>query len=282
MYSKLTKYLRLYCNQTSRFPHILTVVILCGVTSLSKAQVEHSYARVELHTGTILEGQVVKIEYQKQVDLLIGDIDTMHIPWSDILTISFIDKEIKERAKAMIKPKKANVPFRDSSTYFFYDFGIPLGLNHWGYPVAGGSVNFGLGKGFGYRHHVAATAGYDAYLWPDASVAAVGVEYYGRFKEKDRSWFYFYSTGYGFPHLSEYSWYKNSKVTGGWYFNPGFGITNKRHERRSWYLKFGYKYQSLVAEYEGYVWEYGSNRLAEITENVRYHRIDIRLGFRFD
>ncbi|MFT7591283.1 MAG: hypothetical protein ACI9UJ_001206, partial [bacterium] len=180
MYSKLTKYLRLYCNQTSRFPHILTVVILCGVTSLSKAQVEHSYARVELHTGTILEGQVVKIEYQKQVDLLIGDIDTMHIPWSDILTISFIDKEIKERAKAMIKPKKANVPFRDSSTYFFYDFGIPLGLDHWGYPVAGGSVNFGLGKGFGYRHHVAATAGYDAYLWPDASVAAVGVEYYGR------------------------------------------------------------------------------------------------------
>ena len=117
-------------------------------------------------------------------------------------------------------------------------------------------------------------------LWPDITVLPVGLEYFGRLKEQDRSWFYFFGTGYGFPHVSEYDWNDNSKLTGGMFFNPGFGITNKRHAIRSWYLKFGYKYQSFKSEYDGYVWEFQSQRPARIKENIFYHRVDIRLGFR--
>ena len=282
MHSKLTKFLGLYPRQKSRLVHILLISMFSLLALSSDAQSKQNYARVELKSGATIEGKVFTIDYQNSIDLFVNQQDTLHIPWGDIVSVSFIDAEIKERAKALVRPKKSNKPFNDSSNYFFFDFGVPLGLDYWGYPVAGGSVNFGYGKGFGYRHHIAATAGYDAYLWPDVTVIPLGIEYYGRFKEQNRSWFYFYGTGYGVPHLSEYSWRDNSKVTGGFYFNPGFGITNKRHENRSWYLKFGYKYQTLKAEYQGFVWEFGSNRIAEIKEEIFYHRIDIRFGFRFD
>ena len=284
MFSKLTKFSGLYYRCTSLLAHFLLTVVLVGLSTLSVAQTEpsHNVARVELKSGLTLEGKVLHIEYQKHVDLYVNQSDTMHIPWDDILTISFIDSEIKQRAKAMAKTKRAEVPFRDSSNYFLLDFAVPLGLDYWGYPVAGGSINIGYGRGFGYSHHVAATLGYEFYLWPEVSVMPLGVEYYGRFKEKGRSWFYYYGTGYGFPHLSEYSWRENSSVSGGWYFNPGFGITNKRHEKRSWYLKFGYKYQKLHAEYDGYIWEFGSGRYAQIKEDIFYHRFDLRFGFRFD
>lgn len=282
MYSKLTKFSGLYSSRISRLVHFLFIVVLMVLTSTSYAQVKQNYARVDLKSGTTVEGKVIKIDYQKSIDLFVNQQDTLHIPWGDILNVSFIDAEIKERARALVKPQKVNKPFRDSGTYFFFDAGIPLGLDYWGDPVAGGSVNFGYGKGFNYRHHLAATIGYDAYLWPDVTIVPLGLEYYGRFKEQNKSWFYFYGTGFGLPHLSEYSWRDNSKVTGGLYFNPGFGITNKRHEKRSWYLKFGYKYQTLKAEYQGFVWEFGSSRVAQIKEEIFYHRIDIRFGLRFD
>lgn len=282
MYSKLTKFLAFCDERISRFVHILWISLFIGVASTTYGQESANFIRLELKTGIILEGQALKIEYNDHVDLLTSTSDTLTVPWDDIASMSFIDKEIKERARAMVKPKKANVPFNDSGYFFQFDFGIPLGLDYWGYPVAGGSLNVGYGKSFNHQHHVAATVGYDAYLWPDVTIVPLGLEYYGRFKEQNRSWFYFYGMGYGFPHISEYDWMDNSKVNGGVYFNPGFGITNKRNDSRSWYLKFGYKYQPITASYTGYVWEFGSNRLASITENVYYHRIDIRFGLRFD
>lgn len=282
MYSKLTKFLSFSDGPTSWLAHILCVLFLTGLTSVCLAQDGNNFARVELNSGIVIEGRLVKLDYNNQVDLLTSLGDTMQIPWSDIASLSFIDKEIKQRAKAMIKPKKPDVPFNNSGTYFQFDFGIPIGRDYWGDPVAGGAVSIGFGKTFSYQHHLAMTLGYEGYLWPDVAIAPLGLEYYGRFKEQHRSWFYYCGTGYGFPHVSEYDWHDNSNLKGGLYFNPGFGVTNKRHTTRSWYLKFGYKYQSLSAEYEGYVWEYQSTRLARITEKIYYHRVDIRFGLRFD
>ena len=282
MYSKLTKFLCFSDRVTSPLSHILLILFSLGFSANCIGQEAHNYARVELKSGIVIEGKVVKIEYQKQVDLLINQSDTMEVPWDDIASLKFIDTEIKKRAEQLVKPRKPNVPFSNSGNYFQFDFGIPLGRDYWGDLVAGGAVSIGYGKTFNYQHNLGVTLGYEGYLWPDITVLPVGLEYFGRLKEQDRSWFYFFGTGYGFPHVSEYDWNDNSKLTGGMFFNPGLGITNKRHATRSWYLKFGYKYQSFKSEYDGYVWEFQSQRPARIKENIFYHRVDIRLGFRFD
>ncbi|MFT5722934.1 MAG: hypothetical protein ACI9JN_000039 [Bacteroidia bacterium] len=282
MHSKLIKFLRLSDNVTSQLFHFtVCLLMLCFFTG-TNAQVSVNYVRVQLHSGTNIEGEMVKIEYQKYVDILMPNSDTMHIPWVDIASLDFITKEVHQRAKQLVKPKKKNVPFNNTGYYTFFDFGIPLGLDYWNYPVAGGSGTYGFGRSFSHNHHVAATIGYEGYLWPNVTVVPLGLEYYNRFKEQGRSWFYYAGTGFAFPHLSEYTWLDNSKVKGGGYFTSGFGITNKRHLKRSWYLKFGYKYQTISATYQATIWEFGSNRAAEVSEQVNFHRVDIRLGFRFD
>jgi hypothetical protein len=282
MYSKLTKFLQLFNQRKSPLPHFCLAVTFTCLSFSAVGQLSKNYVRVELKSGVTIEGEMVKIEYQKQVDVLIAPGDTLFLPWADISTLNFIEKEVEQRVKYLSRPKKVEVPFNDTGFYYFIDFGVPVGIDYWGDPVAGGSVNFGYGKGFNYNHHVAATVGYDAYLWPDVTVIPLGLEYYGRFKEQKKSWFYYYGMGYSWPHLSEYSWFENPKLQGGMFFSPGFGFTNKRHQKRSWYLKFGYKYQTLKASYDATVWEFGSNRIARVDEEIFYHRFDIRFGIRFD
>ena len=282
MHSKLTKFSQLSIQRKSSLPHFCLMLLLVCIASLSFGQIAQNYVRLEMKSGIVIEGELVKIKYQHQVDILAKQGDTLSIPWTDIQTLNFIEEEVKERVSYAFKPKKVDVPFNDSGYYFLFDFGVPLGIDYWGDPVAGGTVSFGYGKSFNYKHHLAATIGYDAYLWPDVTVIPVGLEYYGRVQKHSRSLFYFYGMGYSFPHVSEYTWLDNSKVEGRMYFNPGIGVTNKRKSSKSWYLKFGLKYQSLKATYDARVWEFGSQRNARVTEFINYQRFDIRFGWRFD
>ena len=285
---KLRKFSKLFVLKKSRATHILTMLggmLVCG---FSFGQAKKQYARIDLHKGPSIEGEVIQLAYQEYVKLLIPTSDTLQndtltIPWADIAEINFITAEVNKLAKEEMR-KKANkpvLPTDDRAWYFMTDFGAPIGADSWGYPVMGPCVQFGVGKGFDYRHHLALTIGYDLYLWPEFGFAPIGVEYYGRKSPKSNSWFYFVETGFGIPLHSEYDWRDNSSKKGGMYFNPGIGYTSKKKENRSWYLKFGLKYQNASGKYDGFVQDFTRTSTARIEESVLYQRFDMRLGYRF-
>lgn len=258
------------------------------VSCLSFGQGRKQYARVDLRSGPSIEGEVIELAYQNYVRLLVPTADTLQndtlsIPWSDILEINFITAEVNRLAKeeAKSRVKKPVLPTNDKAYYFMTDFGAPIGVDSWGYPVMGPCLQIGIGKGFSYRHHIAVTVGYDLYLWPEFGFMPLGIEYYGRKKEQSNSWFYFFESGYGFPLHSEYDWRNNSTRKGGLYVNPGFGYTSKKKENRSWYVKFGLKYQNASGEYDGFVQDFTRTTVAHIEESVVYQRFDLRLGYRF-
>lgn len=246
---------------------------------------ESHYVRIELKSGTIIEGKLVQLDYQKQVEIQTPIGQNMVVVWDDIAELNFIDYEVEKKIKEARrnKKKKERYPYTTSGYFFSFDFGPPVGLDYWGYPVMGGATQFSVGRNFN-KNSLAAVTGLEFYLWPEMTFIPLGLEWRGRQNEKDLSWFYYLQMGYGFVGPSEYTsvWVENGYAKGGMYFNPGIGIMNKTHEKRSWYLKFGYKQQNAYAEYDGWVWDFRGGVIAHIEEEIKYHRIEVKYGFIFD
>lgn len=249
------------------------------------AQDELHYVHVELKSGLKIEARLISISYGDSVQLLLPTGKNMVVPWDDMVELDFIDREVNKKIQNQAKQRKrTQYPFHDSAWTFFFDFGTNFGLDYWGDPVMGGTVQTGFHKRISYQTSIGIGTGLDLYLWPDMGVLPVYLEYKGRFRPGSYSWFYYVQAGHGFVPFSEYdnSWLSYSKATGGFYFSPGVGFVNKWKSGRSWYMKFGYKVQHARAEYNGWIWGGIDETPARIEEDIRYYRFDIKLGYEFD
>ncbi len=268
-------------NSLSRVIHFIFFVL---VTSIVFCQTETQNAKIVLKSGVIISGKVFHIDYQNQVDVIVGDSDTLKIKWEDISQLDFLTNTTKVPIPKnyVHKTLKQDELYNDTAYYFYSSASIPLGLDYYGDPVAGFSLLVGAGKSFGYRHHVGIRSGYEFYLWPDINVIPIGLDYYGRLKPQGKSLYYGLGIGYAFPNVAAYRWYNNYSVKGGVYLNPYFGITRKRNLKRSWNIEFGYKSQVMFTAYDGYIYQMNQQTPSRIEEKIRYQRFEIRFGFHWD
>ncbi len=282
------KFIRPNTHGLSRFLHIAIFAVVICLFQNTYAQDSSllNSVRIELKSGMIIEGKLVSIDYQNQVEIRTPIGENLIIAWDDMAELSFIDNEIEKhrlQTRRLIRPQK-EYGFNDSSTFFSFEFGTPFGVDFWGDPVMGGTLQMAYGKSFDYKNSLALVTGFEFYLWPDMTFIPIGLEYRGRVQKEGFSWFYYLQAGYGMVPWSEYTsdWLENSSAKGGLYVNPGVGITKKTHPKRSWYFKFGYKSQTASAEYDSHFWNLNSVDIVRVKERIRYHRVDMRFGLRFN
>ncbi|MBO6515970.1 MAG: hypothetical protein JJ975_05400 [Bacteroidia bacterium] len=280
------KFERPLARRVSGYVHFVLFLVLLIGFSAAKAQVEGELnsVRIELKSGLIIEGKLVRIEYQKEAEVLTPIGENIVVPWEDMAEMNFIENEIRKLQKERIRQRKPDLPFKDSGFVFSFEAGTPVGIDYWGDPVMGGTIQMSVSKGLGRSNSLGLVTGFEFYLWPDMAFVPFGIEYKHRFKPESPSWFGYFQAGYGSVVASEYTsgWVNNGIASGGVYFNPGMGFTVKRNEKRSWFIKMGYRYQTAYAEYDSQVWTFDHFVSTRIEEQIYYHRVDLRFGFVFN
>ncbi len=266
--------------QRSGFLHIIVFVLICSAHFNAFGQTKNHFVQVELKSGPTIKGELLEMVYEEKVELLLPIGDTMVILWEDILELNFINAQVKQTYKdERVKYKRKPVAYSDSGIFASLDISPPFGRDYWGDPVMGFSTQFALNKPLRNGHSIGAITGFDVYLWPDIGFLPLGIEWRYRLKPIGRSAVFSFNTGYSMIAFSEYSWITPTpEVKGGLFFSPAVGITNKKHARRSWYLRGGYKMQEASTRYEGNVHTGGISVPGIIEEQIIYHRIEIRFG----
>jgi hypothetical protein len=258
----------------------MALLLLCLFSGRVNAQDENHYVQVELKSGPVVKGELIEMVYQEKVELKLPMGDTMVILWDDILELNFINSEVKEEYRAnQVRVKRPPLAYKDSGLYASFDISPPFGRDYWGDPVMGFSTQVALNKPLRNGHSIGAITGFEFYLWPDIGFIPLGLEWRYRPKTIGRSPVFSLNAGYGSVAFSEYSWFtSSSNVKGGLFFSPAIGLTNKKHAKRSWYLRGGYKMQEAFTSYEGFVRTGGLTVPSTVEETIVYHRIEFRFG----
>ena len=270
-------------SRISWLSHFMLLLGFCFFSFGAFAQDEIKNAvRVELKSGVVLRGELIQITYNERLEIKVPGAENMVIQWDDISELNFIEAEVRQINRTSRKKEVKDFAFNDRKTFFWFDLSVPLGIDAWGDPVAGGVVQAGVAKGLGRRNSLGLTTGLEFYLWPDMVFMPIGLEYRGRLNSTGASWFYYLQGGYGHVLTSEYDWRNETRAVGGPFIAPGVGITRKTNPKRAWYLKFGFKSQTATADYTDFTWDGFNSIPVRVEERIFYRRLEIKYGFTFN
>ncbi len=265
-------------NKSAGF--ILFILLFFVGRSTSWCQVGDSLVRLELKSGRVIAGKVIQLEYERRIQLVTLQGDTLTTEWVDIQHMDFNAKY--NPYNLTVTPKRLFRYHVDSSYYFTFDLGPHIGLRR--YATMSGVMHFGIGKALNEYSDLNLVTGIEWFYNPEVAMVPIGLEFNKRKRKQGLSTLYYVQAGSGLVIYSEFDNHTNSKIRVLPYVNPGIGITNKTKQNSSWYLKFGYKVQPIQANYDAYVWDgiFGKRRSVFVQEKYWYHLIDIRWGWIFN
>ena len=227
---------------------------------------------------------MLKMNYNQDVHVFIPPSDTMVIPWSDILEINFIEREIRREQRAATSrfPRREEIDFKNVGKVSFFEMGIPVGQGYWG-PSIGVYMNYGLGYSFSHNHQLYGLLGVRVSGAPYMGLVPVGIEYRGRIKPQGKSFMYFAKAGLN-PGViaTDYQWNMNSTFDAGPFGSIGFGWTKKRRSKTSFYSKFAYHVQSFQASYDTNNFRFEDFPLEHVEEKGIMHSFDFTVGLGFN
>ena len=255
----------------------LTLALFFIVISfLNSANAQKLQDVVYLKNGSILHGEITRIEMNKSITLLSNCGDTWVINQDDI---DRIEKQPAVRKSIVKKDTSANIIYKRQGFYSNINVGFlfggdmetpfpPLSLLF----VSGYQFDWGLATGVGL--------GLD--LLTESYMPVVADIRYN-FRNSRVSHYVYVQGGYAIalespdPYDYNYNSYYGSdlKSKGGYLINPGIGFKLNFNDRNAFSFGIGYKYSEI---YHTYKEEYNGQ---EIDRTIKYNRISLSFGYHF-
>ncbi|PLX11862.1 MAG: hypothetical protein C0597_14435 [Marinilabiliales bacterium] len=251
---------------------IFTLVVTISAV-FNQARAQKMQDVIYLKSGSILHGEIIKIEVNKSLTLLSNCGDT----W--VLNQSEIDRIEKQPAyiKSFKKDSLGNISYKQTGFYSNLNVGFLFGGNmETPFPplslrfVSGYQFEMGLGVGVGL--------GLD--LLTEAYMPAV-VDLRYTFRNSRVSHYVYLQGGYAIslespdPYDYDYYYYDSDlKSKGGYLINPGIGFKLNLNDKNAFSFGIGYKYSEIYHTYT----EYNGQ---EIDRTIKYNRITLNFGYHF-
>ncbi len=240
----------------ARLITFLFLLIIC-VTATAQNKQDVVY----LKNGGILRGNILQNDSIVKIEILGGNVF--------VYSKAEIEKINQEEAIKIIA--KGPITPQQNGWYNEYSFGIPYGIDQWGWPTAGVTLNYFIGHQFNQLVKTGIGTGLDIYGY-QASL----IPFYGRITgdltSKTKTPFYFADLGYA-TNVSIRS--NNEKHYGGFLMHLGGGIKINTRRRTFFNLSASYNTQFTKSYYfqtwlEEPYWEYR-----------QYNRIEGRISIGF-
>ncbi|MFY0674862.1 MAG: hypothetical protein JXQ87_15795 [Bacteroidia bacterium] len=221
-------------------------IVLCFVAFLSSAQLQQDV--VYLKNGSILKGTLLQNDSIVKIEIIGGSI------------FSYDANEVLKTAKEEYKRVnfKGPITLQQDGWFTEISFGIPYGIDQWGWPTGGVTLNGILGYQFKSLVKVGLGTGID-YYGNEATMLPFFTRATGDLTQKTTTPFYVVDLGYA-ANISS-SWNNDEDHYGGFLMFLGGGF--KFNTRRNYHFNFslGYKTQFASSYYfqtwlEEPFWEY--------------------------
>lgn len=253
---------------------IISLLITSFATPYNTASAQKMQDVIYLKNGSILHGEVIKIEMNESVTLRSNCGDTWVFNQSEIARI----EKQPAYAKPLQKDSLRNVSYKRMGFYSNMNVGFLFGGNFDNpFPplslmfVSGYQFDWGLATGIGLGLDLLN----EAYM-----PAVIDVRY--TFRNSRISHFLFIQGGYNIslesPDPYDYDFYdyyqSDLKSKGGYLINPGIGFKLNLNEKNAFSFGIGYKYSEIYHSYK----EYNGQT---IDRTIKYNRITLNFGYHF-
>ncbi|MGB0430874.1 MAG: hypothetical protein ACPGLV_10400 [Bacteroidia bacterium] len=218
---------------------------------------------VYLKNGSILRGELIKTDsITVSIEILGGNVFVFEN--AEVLKITQ-ENAVKLNTKGPFTPQK-------DGWYTEFSFGIPFGIDQWGWPTGGITLNTVVGYQYKSILKSGIGTGIDWYAW-DATMIPLFARVSGDLTKKINTPFYRMDVGYS-ANITN-SWNNDEKHYGGILLNIGGGLKFNTRKNVYYCLSLGYKTQFAKSHYfqtwlEEPYWEYR-----------QFNRIEGRLAIGF-